>query len=38
MKSKYSVIFFGRKNDFYSKKVLSILKKNFFNNKNNLDR
>ncbi len=29
MKSKYSVIFFGRKNDFYSKKVLSILKKNF---------
>ncbi len=30
MKSKYSVIFFARKNDFYSKKVLSILKKNFF--------
>lgn len=30
MKSKYSVLFFGRKNDFYSQKVLSILKKNFF--------
>ena len=29
MKSKYSVIFFGRKNDFYSKKSFIDFKKNF---------